>query len=101
MPSARARTLRSSQTPPGLGGGPVESARALLPLIRHVHLKDYTIHFCPEGYRLVRCAAGTGAVDFPAILELLRSSPHDLTPGIEIAWHATRTIPSLDPAWWS
>ncbi len=52
-----------------MGEDPVEAARASAPLIRHVHLKDYTIHFAPEGYRLVRCAAGDGVIDFPAILD--------------------------------
>lgn len=84
-----------------VGEGPVESARRLAPLIRHAHLKDYTIHFCPEGYRLVRCAAGEGVVDFPAILEILRANGHVMLPGIEVAWQATRTIPLLEEAWWS
>lgn len=87
--------------PLSVGQDPVEAARQLAPIIRHVHLKDYTIHFAPEGYRLVRCAAGDGAVDFPAILEAVRGNGHDLLPGIEIAAQATRTIPLLDPGWWA
>jgi sugar phosphate isomerase/epimerase len=80
---------------------PVESARRLAPLIRHVHLKDYTMHFAPEGYRLVRCAAGDGVIDFPAIMAIVRGNDHDVVPGIEIAAQATRTIPILDRDWWS
>jgi sugar phosphate isomerase/epimerase len=80
---------------------PVEAARRLAPLIRHVHLKDYTIHFAPEGYRLVRCAAGDGVIDFPAILDIVSSNGHDVIPGIEIAAQPTRTIPFLDPGWWT
>jgi sugar phosphate isomerase/epimerase len=80
---------------------PVEAARRLAPLIRHVHLKDYTIHFAPEGYRLVRCSAGEGVVNFPAILSIVRGNSHDVLPGIEIAAQATRTIPILDPGWWT
>ena len=41
--------------PLSVGEEPVETARALAPIIRHIHLKDYTIHFAPEGYHLVRC----------------------------------------------
>src|SRR5205085_1495227 len=66
--------------PLSVGQEPVEAARRLGPLIRHVHLKDYTVHFAPEGYRLVRCAAGEGCVDFPAILEIVRASGHDVLP---------------------
>lgn len=88
--------------PLAVGEDPVEAAQALAPLIRHTHLKDYTLHFAPEGYRLVRCIAGTGVVDFPEILRIVRSNGFaDLLPGIEIAAQPTRTIPVLDPAWWA
>jgi sugar phosphate isomerase/epimerase len=80
---------------------PVESARRLAPLIRHVHLKDYTMHFAPDGYRLSRCAAGDGVIDFPAILDIVRRNSRTVIPGIEIAAQATRTIPILDRDWWS
>ena len=80
---------------------PVATARRLAPMIRHVHLKDYTIHFSPEGYRLVRCAAGEGVIDFSAILSIVHGNGHDILPGIEIAAQATRTIPILDPGWWT
>lgn len=88
--------------PLAVGEDPVETARTLAPLIRHVHCKDYTIHHAPQGYRLVRCAAGKGVVDFPAILALVRANgfPH-LLPGIEIAAQATRTIPLLEDSWWA
>lgn len=87
--------------PLSVGQEPVEAARRLAPLIRHVHLKDYTIHFAPEGYRLVRCAAGDGCIDFARILEIVAGNGRDVTPGIEIAAQPTRTIPLLDPDWWS
>ncbi|MCX6367306.1 MAG: sugar phosphate isomerase/epimerase [Armatimonadetes bacterium] len=88
--------------PLAVGEDPLEMAKTLAPLIRHIHCKDYTIHFAPEGYRLVRCAAGTGVVDFPRILEIVRSNGFaDLLPGIEIAAQATRTIPLLESSWWA
>jgi sugar phosphate isomerase/epimerase len=86
--------------PLAVGQDPVEAARKLAPIIRHLHLKDYTIHFAPNGYRLVRCAAGEGAIDFPAILAAVRSNGHGVLPGIEIAAQATRTIPLLEESWW-
>lgn len=84
-----------------VGEDPVEYARRVAPLVRHAHLKDYTIHFAPEGYRLVRCAAGDGVIDFPAILAVLNETGSPLLPGIEIAAQATRTIPILDAGWWA
>ncbi|MBW3622160.1 MAG: sugar phosphate isomerase/epimerase [Armatimonadetes bacterium] len=87
--------------PLAVGEGPVETAERLAPIIRHVHMKDYTIHFAPEGYRLVRCAAGDGVVDFPAIMEILRKTGNEVTYGIEIAAQPTRTIPLLEVGWWA
>jgi sugar phosphate isomerase/epimerase len=87
--------------PLAVGEGPVETAERLAPIIRHVHCKDYTIHFAPEGYRLVRCAAGDGVVDFPAIIKLLHDTGNEVTFGIEIAAQATRTIPFLEMGWWA
>ncbi|HLK59603.1 MAG TPA: sugar phosphate isomerase/epimerase [Chthonomonadaceae bacterium] len=87
--------------PLSVGEDPVEFAQRIAPLIRHAHLKDYTIHFAPEGYRLVRCAAGDGVVDFPAILDILKGNGHTILPAIEIAAQATRTIPLLEADWWA
>ena len=76
---------------------PVAFTRRVAALVRHVHLKDYTLHFAPEGFRLVRCAAGDGVVDFPAILAIVSNNGHALLPGIEIAAQQARTIPFLAP----
>lgn len=43
----------------------------LLPYLRHVHLKDYTIHPSDEGYRIARCSLGSGVVDYPGLLSLI------------------------------
>ncbi|GAB4451981.1 MAG: sugar phosphate isomerase/epimerase [Armatimonadaceae bacterium] len=86
--------------PLAVGEGPVEFARRIGPLIRHLHLKDYTIHFAPEGYHLVRCPAGTGCVDFPTILRIAESNGFPLQPGVEVAAQPTRTIALLEDSWW-
>ncbi|MDF2439895.1 MAG: 3-oxoisoapionate decarboxylase [Abditibacteriota bacterium] len=87
--------------PLAVGEGVLEFTIRIAPLIRHLHLKDYTIHFAPEGFRLVRCAAGDGVIDFPAILDIVRANGHDVLPGIEIAAQPTRTIPILEESWWA
>jgi sugar phosphate isomerase/epimerase len=79
---------------------PVAFAERIAPLIRHVHLKDYTLHLAPNGYRLARCAAGEGVIDFPAILRIVRGNGHALLPSVEVAAQAARTIPILDASWW-
>ena len=50
---------------------PLDFTRRVAPHVRHVHLKDYRVQFTDEGYRLVRCAIGDGAVPLPAMLDLL------------------------------
>ena len=87
--------------PLAVGQDPVQAARDLAPLIRHIHCKDYTLHFAPNGYRLVRCAAGEGVVDFPTILDIASANGHDILPGIEVAAQATRTVPVLEDGWWA
>lgn len=87
--------------PLAVGEEPVAAARKLAPLIRHAHLKDYMLHRDDAvGYHLVRCVAGQGVVDFPAILEILRANGNSILPGIEIAAQPTRTIPILRGDWW-
>ncbi len=80
---------------------PVQYARAIAPLIGHVHLKDYTVHFAPEGYHLVRCKAGTGVIDFKGIMNELMPYGQGLLPAVEVAAQATRTVPILDMDWWT
>jgi sugar phosphate isomerase/epimerase len=87
--------------PLAVGEGPVEFAQRIAPLIRHLHLKDYTIHFAETGYHLVRCPAGDGVVDFPKVLEIAQSNGFPLQPGIEGAAQPTRTIPLLEDGWWA
>jgi inosose dehydratase len=55
------------------GSDPVTVVKDYLPLIRHVHLKDWNGGANWAGY----CPLGEGKVDFPALLALLEQS-HDL-----------------------
>ena len=43
----------------------------LLPFLRHIHLKDYTLHPSGEGYRIARCPLGGGVVDYRNLLPLI------------------------------
>jgi len=87
--------------PLAVGQDPVEACRSLAPILRHVHLKDYRLHSAPEGYRLVRCAAGEGVVNFRAILRTLKECGTQPQLAIEQAAQSARTIPLLDPGWWT
>ena len=62
---------------------PLDFTRRIAAHVRHVHLKDYRVQFTDEGYRLVRCAIGDGAVPLPAMLDLLAAHNQRLTAVLE------------------
>ncbi len=76
---------------------PLDFARTVAPRVRHVHLKDYRVQFTDEGYRLVRCAIGDGAVPFGELVEVLG---RDLTASLEPGALAARHIRLFTEAWW-
>ena len=45
---------------------PMDFYAGVAPYVRHLHFKDYRVQFTDEGYRLVRCAIGDGAVPMAA-----------------------------------
>ena len=79
---------------------PLDFTARIAPHVRHVHLKDYRVQFTDEGYRLVRCAIGDGAVPFPAMLDLLRSHHSTLTAVLEPGALEARHVRWLRPEWW-
>lgn len=79
---------------------PVAFAVRIAPYLRHAHLKDYTAHPAPNGYRLVRCPLGAGLVDFPALFRLFDAQEWPITRNIEMGALQARLIPMLEPSWW-
>jgi 3-oxoisoapionate decarboxylase len=76
---------------------PLDFARTVAARVRHVHLKDYRVQFTDEGYRLVRCAIGDGAVPFGELVEILA---RDLTASLEPGALEARHIRLFTPEWW-
>ncbi len=83
--------------PFAVGEDPLAFVRRAGSRIRHVHLKDYTAQFTPEGYRLVRCAVGDGCVPFAEIAAAL---PDGMTASIEPGALEARHIRLFTPDWW-
>jgi sugar phosphate isomerase/epimerase len=79
---------------------PLAFAGAVAPRVRHVHLKDYRVQFTGEGYRLVRCAIGDGAVPFRKIAELLLADGRSLTASLEPGALEARHVRLFTPGWW-
>ena len=79
---------------------PTDFARRIAPYIKHVHLKDYKLYWSDEGYRLVRCAAGQGYMDFPAIMQILHENCPDVTMTIEVGALQARHVRMLADDFW-
>jgi 3-oxoisoapionate decarboxylase len=84
-----------------VGEAPIEFARRVAPLVRHVHLKDYNAQWTDEGYRLVRCAIGDGAVPFPEIIATLAEHHQMLTASLEPGALEARHVRLFRPEWWN
>jgi 3-oxoisoapionate decarboxylase len=80
---------------------PLDFARRVAPHVRHVHLKDYRVQFTDEGYRLVRCAIGDGAVPIAAMLDILAARGERLTAVLEPGALEARHVRFLRPEWWN
>ena len=79
---------------------PLDFTRRVAAKVRHVHLKDYVVQFTDEGYRLVRCPIGDGAVPIREIVDILLEHHGDLTASIELAALEARHVRLLRPEWW-
>ena len=80
---------------------PLDFVRRVAPQVRHVHLKDYRVQFTDEGYRLLRCAIGDGAVPMAAMLDILAGQGRKLNAVLEPGALEARHVRFLRPEWWS
>ena len=82
-----------------VGEDPVAFATAIKGRAFHIHLKDYRAQFTDEGYRLVRCPIGNGAVDFREIFRVL-DGPDAPAGTIECGALNARHIRLFTAQWW-
>ena len=80
---------------------PIDFARRVAPRVRHVHFKDYRAHWSDEGYRLVRCAIGDGAVPFQEVAAILAAHHTSLTASLEPGALEARHVRLFTEAWWA
>jgi inosose dehydratase len=76
------------------GSDPVQVVKDFLPLIRHMHLKDYN----GGEYYLGYCPLGQGKVNIPAILEMLENGNTNLTVMVELDPSPMMPIPPKETA---
>jgi 3-oxoisoapionate decarboxylase len=80
---------------------PLDFTRRIARHVRHVHLKDYRVQFTDEGYRLVRCAIGDGAVPYREMAAILAEHQGTLTAVLEPGALEARHVRLLTPGWWT
>lgn len=83
-----------------VGEAPLDFTRRIAPYVRHVHLKDYRVQFTTEGYRLIRCAIGDGAVPFAELLAILGEHHDRMTAVLEPGALEARHVRFLSDDWW-
>jgi len=78
------------------GADPLKIVQDLLPLVRHVHLKDFNAGATHDGY----CPVGEGRVDFGAIVDVLERSTREPMLMVELnpAANGTSTRAPLETA---
>ena len=84
-----------------VGETPAAFAQRVMPILKHVHFKDYTIHPTPSGYRFKRCALGTGVVDWPQMVALFDAGAPDVQGCIELGASQARHVRILENDYWS
>lgn len=86
--------------PLATGEHPITFARKMLPWIKYLHLKDYTIHWTDEGYRLVRCPVGAGVIPFAELLSILHAAGKGHSASLELAALHGRHVRIFAADWW-
>ena len=79
---------------------PLDFTRVVAPYVAHVHLKDYRVQWTDEGFRLVRCAIGDGAVPFPELVAILAEHHKTLPAVLEPGALEVRHVRLFTPDWW-
>jgi 3-oxoisoapionate decarboxylase len=93
-------TIDTGNTFP-VGEAPMDFVRCVAPFVRHVHLKDYRVQFTDEGYRLIRCAIGDGAVPLQDMLAEIAKYHSHMNAVLEPGALEARHIRFLKPDWWN
>jgi sugar phosphate isomerase/epimerase len=79
---------------------PLSFARTVAPRVQHVHLKDYRAQMTSDGYRLVRCPIGDGAIPLVEIEAIVSACTPDVTATLEPGALQARHIKLLTEEWW-
>jgi 3-oxoisoapionate decarboxylase len=80
---------------------PEETAETLAPFAFTTHLKDMGVAEYPEGFLLAEVPLGTGFLDLPRILRILRRANPTIRFNLEMITRDPLRIPCLTPRYWA
>jgi sugar phosphate isomerase/epimerase len=79
---------------------PLDFVEVVAPFVAYVHLKDYRVQPTEDGFRLVRCAIGDGAVPFAEMAAVLAQHHAVLPAALEPGALDARHVRLLTKEWW-
>lgn len=79
---------------------PLDFTRVVAPYVRYCHCKDYWVQSTDEGFRLIRCPTGDGAVPLKELFAILAEHNDEMLAAIEIGALEARHVRLLTPDWW-
>jgi 3-oxoisoapionate decarboxylase len=79
---------------------PLDFTETVAPFVAYVHLKDYRVQPTEDGFRLVRCAIGDGAVPLVEMAAVLARHHAVLPAALEPGALEARHVRLLTPNWW-
>jgi 3-oxoisoapionate decarboxylase len=83
-----------------VGEEPAAFADRVMPILKHVHFKDYVVHPTPSGWRFVRCPIGSGVVDFADLVARFDRGAPGVIGCIELGASSARHVRCLEADWW-
>lgn len=83
-----------------VGEAPLDFTRVIAPYVRYCHCKDYRVQATDEGFRLVRCPTGDGAIPFKELFAILGEHNDEMVAAIEVGALEARHVRLLTPEWW-
>jgi sugar phosphate isomerase/epimerase len=79
---------------------PMEVVEALAPLALTTHFKDMAVEPCREGFLLAEVPLGTGLLDLPRVVKILRAANPEIRFNLEMITRDPLLVPCLSPGYW-
>jgi 3-oxoisoapionate decarboxylase len=80
---------------------PIETARAFAPWTLTVHFKDQGVREYQDGFLLADVPVGEGAIDLPAIIQVIREKKPEVQFHLELITRDPLKIPCLRDDYWA